>query len=77
MAQGEASILVVDDDSSDLKLFERVLSDLGTLKALREPNAVLPYIRQNQPDVVVLDALLPGTSGLDICKKLKSDRRLR
>ena len=78
MAEAESSILIVDDDSEDLALLEKALEPLGCkTHAMTDPHELLPTVYREQPDVVVLDALLPGLSGLDLCKQIKTDEELK
>ncbi len=66
-----ASLLVVDDDPSVLHVFRRLLND-GDMRVLAADtgSAALEMIRQQKPDVVVLDVILPDIGGLDLYKKI-------
>lgn len=70
----ELSILLVDDDPKDLNWLEQSLAPLGVrLHKLEDPQQVLRQVESARPDLVVLDALLPGVSGFDLCKRIKSE----
>ena len=70
----ELSILLVDDDPKDLNSLEQSLAPLGVrLHKLEDPQQVLRQVESARPDLVVLDALLPGVSGFDLCKRIKSE----
>ena len=72
----DLSILIVDDDPKDLLGLERSLLALGTqLQTLDDPQKVLSEVESQRPDLVVLDALLPGVSGFDLCKQIKTDSK--
>gem|GEM_PF-370669 len=74
----EASILIVDDDAEDLASLKKALEALvATIDTLSDPHEVLELTRRENPDVVILDALLPGLSGFDLCKQIKSDSALK
>ena len=74
----EASILIVDDDAEDLASLTRTLEALVvTIDTVSDPHEVLEVTRRDNPDVVILDALLPGLSGFDLCKQIKSDSALK
>ncbi len=78
MAEAQSSILIVDDDSEDLASVERTLRSLGSeLVSIKDPHEVIPKVHRHRPDVVILDALLPGLSGFDLCKQIKSDPQLK
>jgi two-component system OmpR family response regulator len=69
----EAHILVVDDDAQVRQLIARFLRENGYRTSIardgREMNNVLAA---NAIDLIVLDLMLPGTSGLDLCRDLRA-----
>jgi CheY-like chemotaxis protein/GGDEF domain-containing protein len=78
MADSQPTILIVDDDSDDLTAVERALASLGSkVVSVRDPHDVLPSVRRHHPDVVILDALLPGLSGFDLCRQIKTNSELK
>ena len=68
------NILIVDDEEDVLELvrFNIAKEGYGTETATSGEEA-LAKIRSHMPDLVVLDLMLPGVDGLQVCKKLKSD----
>ena len=66
------TILLVDDEPHVLEVLRVTLEDLGfrTLEAADGPGA-LNVARQEKPDLVVLDVMLPSMSGLEVCRTLK------
>ena len=73
MTEG-ARILVVDDTPANVKL----LVDLLTVKGYAVSSAThgeqaLAMIAQDMPDLVLLDIMMPGLSGYDVCKRLRAD----
>ena len=78
MAEAQSSILIVDDDAEDLASVERTLRALGSaLVSIKDPHEVMPGVHRHRPDVVIVDALLPGLSGFDLCKQIKSNPQLK
>jgi CheY-like chemotaxis protein len=71
------TILVVDDEVCFLNILEVILQRAGyrTLVALDGLDG-LKLIYEQHPDLVVLDDMLPGISGSEICTKIKHDRNL-
>ena len=66
-------ILVVEDDPDIAELVEYHLSRAGfSTCVVGTGTDALAQIRQ-RPDLVVLDLMLPGLSGLEICRKMRSD----
>jgi diguanylate cyclase (GGDEF)-like protein len=73
MADLEPRVLIVDDEKRDIKLVEEALSPIRVrILTLAEPREVLRKVESESPDVVILDALLPGMSGFDLCKEIKT-----
>lgn len=66
-------ILVVDDDPKVLSLMRRGLSFAGYAPDLAaDGDEALTIARDNPPDLVVLDVMLPGLDGIEVCRRLRS-----
>lgn len=67
-----AKILVVDDDRTILHLVGQALSDVGVdvLTASTAADAI-KAVREEQPDVLLLDIVLPETSGLEAFRQIR------
>lgn len=67
-------ILVVDDEESILKIVDYALSEAGyEVHTARDGAGAEFMFEQVRPDLVILDVMLPGKSGLDIAKELRAD----
>lgn len=68
-----ARVLVIEDDEAILKLIRRSLAYEGyqVVTATDGPSG-LTVARDNPPDLVVLDLMLPGLDGLEVCRRLRS-----
>ncbi len=64
------TVLVVDDDRSIRHQLQTTLSDLN-LVAVGSANEGLAWLKDNRADCVLLDIMLPGTSGLDVFQQIK------
>lgn len=66
------TILLVDDEPHVLEVLRVTLEDLGfrLIEAQDGPGA-LEMAKQENPDLVVLDVMLPSMSGLEVCRALK------
>jgi len=72
------TILVVDDDPDMVTAITTVFSDSGAeLKTAADGNEALNAARDFDPDVVVLDAMLPKRSGFLVLEKLRSAGKKR
>ena len=68
------SILVVDDNEANLKLLRAVLSAEGyRVWAAGDAEEALSIIESAHPNLILMDIQLPGMSGLDLTRRLKSD----
>ncbi len=70
-----AKILIADDVESERRLVQSVLEDAGhNVIAVEDGKRALEVIDDVDPDLVVLDVVMPGKSGFDVCRAIrKSD----
>jgi len=68
------TILVADDDKDIIDLVEFNLTREGfTVLAAEDGWKALETVRKKQPDVVILDWMMPEVDGLEVCRRLKQD----
>ncbi len=80
MAEKAASILVVDDNQDIRDLISHFLSADGFhLFTATDGESALNILKRNQIDLVLLDVMMPGISGLDLLREIRanSDKKLR
>jgi DNA-binding NarL/FixJ family response regulator len=71
------TVLVVDDTPETLSLLTDTLDQAGfTVLIATDGTAALELIELVTPDLVLMDALMPGISGFETCKRLKRDKLL-
>ncbi|MHC4695437.1 MAG: response regulator [Planctomycetota bacterium] len=71
-------VLVVDDDKNTVKYLSAVLSEHGyDPLAAYDGNEGLQKIKQTNPDLIVLDVMMPKKSGFVLFKQLKRDEQYR
>jgi DNA-binding response OmpR family regulator len=71
-------VLIVDDDPAIRHLFERWLSSHGySVASAADGEAALEAVREQPPDVVLLDVAMPKLSGVDVCRRIKQDNATR
>ncbi len=75
---GGPLVLVADDDPEALVLLSRVLERLGCrVIQARDGREALEAIRRERPSLAVLDAMMPGIHGFEVCRGVKDDPELR
>lgn len=71
-------ILVVDDEPDILELIRyNLLREDHLVETVETGEAALARVRRDPPALVVLDVMLPGLSGIDVCRTMKEDESLR
>jgi two-component system cell cycle response regulator DivK len=72
------TVMIVEDNDLNMKLFSDLLQANGydTVQA-KDGRDVLSLARDHRPDLIVMDIQLPGISGLDITKTIRSDDQLK
>ncbi len=69
-----ASILLVDDNTNNLGVLYRYLDDEGfTVLVSQDGERALRLARDQRPDLILLDIMLPGMDGFQTCRELKAD----
>jgi len=68
------SVLVVDDSEQNRELLEAYLENLGcSLMGARDGEEAIRLVEQSQPDLILLDVMMPRMSGFQVCARLKGD----
>lgn len=69
-------VLVVDDESNNLKTINRILMPLHyMMEFAKNGEEALNHVPGFNPDVVLLDIMMPGIDGYEVCRQLKSDSK--
>jgi len=72
------NVLVVDDDQTNLLVVEKMLTPHGCLvKKAMSGQQALDLVWDELPDVILLDVMMPGMNGFEVCRKLKSGETTR
>jgi PAS domain S-box-containing protein len=74
MSERRRTILVVDDVPDDILILEEILKKEYQVKAVTSGEAALKIARSdNPPDLILLDIIMPGMDGFEVCRNLKED----
>jgi putative two-component system response regulator len=71
------SVLVVDDSPANLTLLGGLLHKSYTVRAVNHGNKALKAASEEQPDLILLDILMPDISGYEVCRQLKADHHTK
>jgi putative two-component system response regulator len=72
------TVLVVDDTSDNLSLMSGLLKDLYKVKVANNGEKAIKIVQSDHPpDLILLDIMMPGLSGWDVCKLLKEDPKTK
>src|SRR6267378_1947558 len=70
-------VLVVDDSPDTLRILTDAIEEAGmTVLVAREGEHALSIVGKVTPDVILMDAVMPGTNGFETCRRLKQNRAL-
>jgi signal transduction histidine kinase len=74
----QKKILIVDDEDKNIKLIKGILAAerYQVYEALNGEEA-LKQVAENDPDLILLDIMMPGMDGFEVCKRLKQDETTR
>jgi class 3 adenylate cyclase len=73
-AQPEYRVLVVDDDPDMVVFLTLLLQEQGmAVVSAADGESALMQVMKAPPDLVLLDVMMPGASGFDVCRQLKGD----
>jgi len=71
---GKQVILIVDDSPDDIALISKVLRETYQVRvATNGKDALHIVFSANPPDLILLDVMMPGMDGYEVCRELKSD----
>ena len=68
-------IAVVEDDPTTLRMMQEILESVGYGVLTCTNGAALEAALQDLPDLIILDVLLLNEDGLELCRRVKTDRR--
>ena len=70
----DSLILVVDDNPSNLQMIAKLLSYSGfKVKLAESGDKALKLIKEEIPDLILLDLVMPEMDGIEICRRVKSN----
>ncbi len=77
MAQPRNKILAVDDDQIDITNLQRLLGQDYDLRTATTGEQALGMAADFRPDIILLDNMMPGIDGAEVCRQIRADAHLR
>lgn len=77
MTAVKATVLVVDDMPENIDVLVGTLKQDYNVKAAINGEMVLKIVRASPPDIILLDIMMPGIDGYEVCRRLKADHTTR
>ena len=75
--QAQGKILTVDDDPNNITIVEELLEDDYDLKTARTGEQALEIAQDFRPDIILLDIMMPGMNGYEVCRRLREHCTLK
>ncbi len=78
MADGSLkSILVVDDTPANIDILMEILADKYDVSVATDGPSALESVAEDKPDLILLDVMMPGMDGYEVCSRLKSSEQTK
>ncbi|MDD3343422.1 MAG: response regulator, partial [Sulfurospirillaceae bacterium] len=72
MLQSKKTILIVDDTESNIDMLLAILKEYDTVVATSGEDALM-ILEQEAIDLVLLDIIMPGIDGFEVCRRIKQN----
>ena len=76
-AKKKYTVMVVDDCEADVDILVECLSSDYRVKVAMDGPTALEDIRREPPDIILLDILMPGMDGYEVCQELKKNNETK
>ncbi len=70
----QATILIVDDTEENLQILVEALADSYEVAVATDGETALEAVNENKPDIILLDVVMPGIDGYEVCSRLKKQQ---
>lgn len=76
MTSQKPTVLIADDDPVNVQLMRLIFKDQYETLYAADGIEALAMVQENRPDIVLMDVMMPGISGFDVCRRMKDDPEL-
>lgn len=74
---GRDSVLIVDDSDANIDILVTLLTPHYYVRVAKDGEKAIEIARAAPPDVMLLDIIMPGMNGYEVCKRLKAETRTK
>lgn len=71
---GDSTVLVVDDTEANVDILVDALGDTYSVAVAMDGESALESVAEEPPDIILLDIMMPGIDGYEVCRRLKADQ---
>jgi diguanylate cyclase (GGDEF)-like protein len=71
------TVLVADDDPTSIEIIARALKDIVAITFTTRGAEAVALARREQPELILLDVMMPDLDGIEVCRRLKADPHTR
>jgi putative two-component system response regulator len=73
----DCSVLVVDDNEANVDILVDTLGEIYEVSVAMDGPTALEVVKENPPDLILLDIMMPGMDGYEVCQRLKANQKTR
>jgi diguanylate cyclase (GGDEF)-like protein len=73
----QCRVLLVDDLKANINILNMTLSNEYDIDSVCDGESALRYVESNETDLILLDVVMPGIDGYEVCRRLKGNERTR
>jgi putative two-component system response regulator len=77
MRDSKQTVLIVDDEPTNLRVLNQVLSDNYKLIFAKSGQEALRLVEKDQPELILLDVMMPEITGYEVCQSLKNSHQFK
>jgi CheY-like chemotaxis protein len=77
MTARRSSLLLVDDADTNIDILSETLAKEYDVRVANDGETALEKVKRNMPDLILLDIMMPGIDGFEVCRRLKADPSTR
>lgn len=73
----DCTVLVVDDNETNVDILVDTLGEIYDVAVAMDGPSALEAVEENPPDLILLDIMMPGMDGYEVCQRLKANQKTR